>query len=97
MESIQKANASAALVTASNEEMVGQILAIDKAAEVIQQKSSEVAGNMKHISGNTQENCGAVEQVTAATQENSAAAAGLADIVEQIKGLSEQLNKVVQG
>lgn len=97
MESIQKANESAALVTGSNEEMVEQILAIDKAAEVIQHKSSEVAAGMKQISNNTQENCGAVEQVTAATQENSAAAAGLADIVEQIKGLSEQLNQVVQG
>ena len=97
MESIQKANESAALVTGSNEEMVEQILAIDKAAEVIQLRSSEVATGMKQISSNTQENCGAVEQVTAATQENSAAAAGLADIVEQIRGLSEQLNKVVQG
>lgn len=96
MESIRKANESAVLVTGSNEEMVEQILAIDRAAEVIKHKSSEVADSMKQISNNTQQNCGAVEHVTAATQENSAAAEGLADIVEQIKELSEQLNKVVQ-
>lgn len=96
MESIKQAHESAVLVTDSNEEMVEQILAIDKAAEVIQYKSNEVAVSMKQISGNTQQNCHAVEQVTAATQENSAAAEGLADIVEQIKELSAQLNKVVQ-
>ena len=41
-------------------------------------------------------NCTAVEQVSAATQENSAGTESLANIVEQIKELSEQLNKVVQ-
>ena len=50
---------------------------------------------MKQISNNTQLNCNAVEHVSAATQENSAGTEGLAEIVEQIKGLSEQLNKVV--
>lgn len=96
MESIQKANESSAVITTSNEEMVGQILAIDEAAEVIKRKSNEVSDSMKQISDNTQRNCGAVEHVTAATQENSAGAEGLADIVEQIKKLSEQLNQVVQ-
>ena len=97
MDSIQKANESAAIITSSNEELVEQIHEIDKVAEIIKEKSGEVAENMKQISDNTQENCNAVEHVSAATQENSAGTESLADIVEQIKGLSEQLNKVVQG
>ena len=97
MESIQKANESAAIITSSNEELVNQVHEIDKVAEILKEKSSEVADNMKQISDNTQENCNAVEHVSAATQENSAGTESLADIVEQIKGLSEQLNKVVQG
>ena len=96
MESIQLANKSAMLITSSNEELVGQIHEIDKAAEVIREKSNEVADRMQQISSNTQENCTAVEQVSAATQENTAGTESLANIVEQIKGLSEQLNKVVQ-
>lgn len=51
---------------------------------------------MKQIRNNTQQNCSAVEQVSAATQENSAGTESLAEIAHQIKGLSEQLNKVVQ-
>ncbi len=97
MDSIRKANESATLITSSNEELAGQIHEIDKAAEVIRKKSGEVADNMKQISNNTQLNCSAVELVTAATQENAAGTESLADIVEQIKSLSEQLNKVVQG
>lgn len=97
MESIQKANESAALITSSNKELAEQIHAINKAAEIIREKSEEVAENMKQISNNTQLNCNAVEQVSAATQENTAGTAGLAEIVEQIKELSEQLNRVVQG
>ena len=96
MESIQLANESATLITSSNEELVDQIHEIDKAAENIKEKSNEVADRMQQISSNTQENCNAVEQVSAATQENSAGTASLAQIVEQIKELSEQLNKVVQ-
>ena len=97
MESIQKADESSAVITASNGELAQQIHEIDKAAEFIRKKSSEVAENMKKISSNTQQNCSAVEQVSAATQENSAGTESLAEIVEQIKVLSEQLNKVVQG
>ena len=97
MESIQKANESSAIITSSNEELAGQIHEIDKAAEIIREKSGEVADNMKQISNNTAQNCNAVEHVSAATQENSAGTESLADIVEQIKGLSEQLNQVVQG
>ncbi len=97
MESIEKANESANIITASNEELDGQIHEIDKAAEIIREKSDEVAENMKQISNNTQLNCNAVEQVSAATQENSAGTESLVEIVEKIKGLSEQLNKVVQG
>ncbi|MBP3569928.1 MAG: hypothetical protein J6K04_12280 [Lachnospiraceae bacterium] len=96
MESISKANESAALITSSNEELVGQIHEIDKAAEVIKEKSNEVADRMQQISSNTQANCNAVEKVSAATQENSAGTESLAEIVEQIKGLSEKLNRVVQ-
>lgn len=96
MESISKANESAILITSSNEELVGQIHEIDKAAVVIREKSNEVADRMQQISRNTQTNCSAVEQVSAATQENSAGTESLAGIVEQIKDLSEKLNKVVQ-
>ena len=97
MESIQLANKSATLITSSNEELVGQIHEIDKAAEVIREKSNEVADRMQQISSNTQANCTAVEQVSAATQENTAGTESLTNIVEQIKGLSEKLNSVVQG
>lgn len=97
MESIQKANESARIITISNEELAGQIHEIDQVAEVIRIKSDEVAENMKQIRSNTEENCNAVEQVSASTQENSAGTERLAEIVEQVKGLSEQLNEVVQG
>lgn len=97
MESIQKANESAAIITSSNEELVGQIHEIDKAASIIREKSGEVADNMKQISNNTQKNCDAAQHVSAETQENSAGTESLAEIVEKIKELSEQLNKVVQG
>lgn len=97
MESIQKANESSSIITSSNEELMEQIHEIDKVAEIIREKSGEVADNMKQISNNTQQNCNAVEHVSAATQENSAGTESLADIVEQIKELSEKLNKVVQG
>jgi len=96
MESIRKANESAMLITSSNEELVGQIHEIDKTAEVIREKSNEVAERMQQISSNTQANCSAVELVSAATQENSAGTESLAGIVLEIKELSEQLNKVVQ-
>lgn len=97
MESIQKADESSAIITASNGELAQQIYEIAKAAEVIREKSGEVSDSMKKISNNTQQNCNAVEHVTAATQENSAGTESLAEIVEQIKGLSEQLNQVVRG
>lgn len=97
MESIQKANESATIITASNEELLEQIHEIDHVADTIRKKSGEVADNMKQISNNTQQNCNAVEHVSASSQENSAGTESLANIVEQIKGLSEQLNKVVQG
>lgn len=97
MDSIQKANESALVITSSNEELVEQIHDIDQAAENIRQKSGQVADNMKQISRNTQENCNAVEHVSAATQENSAGTESLADIVEQIRELSEKLKMVVGG
>ena len=96
MESIQKANESTVLITTSNEELAQQIHAIDKVAEVIREKGEEISDSMKQISSNTQHNCNAVEHVTAATQENSAGTENLAEIVKQVEGLSEKLNKIVQ-
>ena len=96
MESIHKANESAAVITISNGELAQQIYKINSVAEIIREKSGEVADGMKQISSNTQLNCNAVEHVTAATQENSAGTESLVEIVEQIKDLSEQLNRVVQ-
>lgn len=96
MESICKANESAAIITISNGELAQQIHKIDSVAEIIREKSGEVADGMKQISSNTQLNCNAVEHVTAATQENSAGTESLVEIVEQIKDLSKQLNRVVQ-
>lgn len=96
MESIQKANESSVIITSSNEELVGQVHEIDRVAENIRKRSGEVAGSMKQIRDNTQLNCSAAEHVSAATLENSAGTESLADIVEHIKGLSEELNKVVQ-
>lgn len=95
METIEKANASTALITTSNAELAEQVHAIDKAAEVIQKKSSEVTESMKLISSNTQQNCHAIEQVTAASQENSAGTESLAQLVVQVSTLSEQITKVM--
>lgn len=94
MENIKKAHESTTLITSSNAELLAQIHAIDKTADVIQKKSGEVSGNMKQISNNTQENCEAIEHVTAATQENSSGTEGLANLVEQIKEISEQMSKL---
>lgn len=97
MESLEKANESATIISSSNEELNGQIHEIDKAAEIIRKKSGEVADNMKQLSQNTQLNCNAVEQVSAVTQENTAGTESLAEMVDKVRNLSEQLNKVVQG
>ena len=97
MESIRKANESTTLITASNEELEKQIHSIDEVAEMIRTNSDEVADSMKQIKDNTQQNCSAVQQVTASTQENTASTESLADIVEQIRVLSEKLNSVVKG
>ena len=96
MEHIKKVNQSTNIITTSNAELAEQIHEIDKIAENIRMKSGEVADGMRKISENTQLNCNAVEHVTAASQENSAGTESLVQIVEQIKGLSEKLNNVVQ-
>ncbi len=96
MENIQKVNETSSFITSSNEELVVQIHAIDETASVIREKSDEASENMKRISNNTQQNCNAVEHVSAASQENSAGTKSLAEIVEQIKVISEKLYKVVQ-
>ncbi len=97
MDSIQKANESTSIITSSNGELAQQIHDIDKVAEIIRKNSDEVCDSMSQISDNTQQNCGAVEHVTAATRENSAGTESLVEIAQQIKGLSEELNRVVQG
>lgn len=66
-------------------------------AGIIKTSSDEVAVRMKQINDNTQQNCVAVEQVTASSQENAAGTESLAQIVEQIRLLSEKLNGVVKG
>ena len=97
MESIQKANESAEVITSSNGELVQQVHEIDKTAEQIRVMSEEIADAMKKISHNTQVNCEAVEHVSAAAQENSAGTECLAEYVEKIRSLSEDLSKLVQG
>lgn len=94
-ENIQKANESSTQITSFNEELVGKIHAIDNAAKVIQERSGELSDSMKQISDNTQQNCDAVENVSSDTQENTAGTERLVEMVEQIKELSEQLNKVI--
>lgn len=97
MENIKMANESAALVTTSNAELAVQIRAIDKTAEVIQERSGKIAEGMQQINANTQDNCKAIEEVTAATQQSTESAESLASLVDRVKELSEQLNMVVHG
>lgn len=94
-ENIQKANESSTLITSYNEELVEKIHNIDNTAQVIMKRSGEISDSMKQISDNTQQNCDAVLHVSSDTQENTAGTARLVEIVEQIKELSEQLNKVI--
>ena len=96
MESIRKANESASFITASTIELEKQIHSIDQSAEMIRRSSDEVAYSMKQINDNTQQNCSAVEHVTASAQENTAGTENLAEIVEQIRMLSNKLNVVVK-
>ena len=96
MESIRKANESTATITVSNGELAEQIREIDKMAEIIREKSTQVADSMEKISYNTQQNCTAVEQISAATQENSAGMLSLSQFVGNIRESSEQLNALVQ-
>jgi len=83
--------------TLTNEELEQKIHSIDEMAGSIKNSSDEVAVRMKQINDNTQQNCVAVEQVTASSQENTAGTESLAEIVEQIRVLSEKLNDVVRG
>lgn len=94
-ENIQKANESSAQITSFNEELIGKIHDIDNTAKIIQKKSGEFSDGMEQISSNTQQNCEAVQNVSSDTQENTVGTARLAEIVGQIKELSEQLNKVI--
>lgn len=97
MESIRKANESSSVITASNGELAQKIYAIDRSAEEIRVKSSEILESMEKISANTAQNCEAAKLVTEATRENSAGTADLAKIVEDIKSAAEHLNQVIAG
>ena len=94
---MKEAGESAALITTSNQEMSEQVVSMDKISVSVRERGREVADGMDQVSDNTQKNFNSVEQVTAATQENRAGTESLAEFVEQIKELSEQLSKVVQG
>ena len=96
MDSMKEAGESAALITSSNREMSEQIISMEKISADVRERGHEMADGMEMVNQNTQQNFNAVEQVTAATQENRAGTASLTEFVEQIKELSEQLNKVVQ-
>ena len=91
MESIQEAGSSTAVITASNLEMSGQIIEMEKTTESIRGKSSEVAKSMEQVNNNTRNNHSAIEHVTAATQENSAGVEEIERMVEQIKELADKL------
>ncbi len=96
MNSIKKANESATTIAISNGELAKQILEIDKMAELIRERSGEVAGAMNIISHNTQQNCEAVEQISAATQENCASMVSLSGFVEHIRDNVRELSELVQ-
>lgn len=94
-ENIEKANESSTLITSYNEELVGKIHDIDSTANIIRQRSGEISDSMERISSNTQQNYDAVCHVSSDTQKNTAGTQRLAEIVGQIKELSEELNKVI--
>lgn len=96
MDSIRKANESATIITVSNVELTKQIHEIDKMAELIRERSGEVADAMNQISYSTQQNCAALQHISAATQENCAGISSLSGFVEQIKENVEQLNALVK-
>lgn len=95
MASIKEAGESSALITGSNQEMAEQVDSMEKISGIVRVHSHEVAKGMDQVSENTQKNFNSVEQVTAATQENRAGTISLAEFVEQIRELSEQLSKEV--
>lgn len=95
MESIKKVDESSTLINSYNEELAEKIHNIDKTANVIMKRSSEISVNMEHISSNTQQNYEAVSNVSSDTQENTQGTQRLSEIVGQIEGLSELLNKVI--
>lgn len=97
LENIQKANESTNRITESNAALAKEIKAMEHAAEVIQEKSGEITEGMKQINSNTQLNCNAIEQVSAATAESTGGTERLAQLVVEVKKLSEQLNEVVHG
>ena len=96
MASIKEAGESAALITTSNQEMSVQVDSMEKISGIVRERSHEVAKGMNQVSENTQKNFSSVEQVTAATEENRAGTVSIAEFVEQIKELSEQLNEEMQ-
>ncbi len=91
MKTIREAESSATVITASNNEMTTQILSMDEIAELVRERSREVAASMKQVSENMQESYESIEHVTAATQENTAGTENIAAMVQQIQSLAEEL------
>lgn len=91
----KKGMESSAQITSFNEELLAKIHDIDTTSNIIKEKSEEIAESMQQINNNTQLNFDAVCNVSSDTQENTAGMKRLAKIVEQIKELSEELNKVM--
>lgn len=95
LESIQSAGDSTVVITDFNQKMSEQIISMDQIAEMVGKMSEEIAEGMEQISSNTHQNYSAIEHVTAATQENSAGTESVVQMVEQIRSLAEQLEKLL--
>lgn len=94
-ENIKKADESTTCITTYNEDLVGKIHQIDEVAKLIMDKSGQISEHMEQVNENTQQNCDAALNVTSDTQKNTAGTERLAEIVQLIRELSEELNRVM--
>lgn len=94
-QNIQKANDSTAFITNCNRELADKIHDIENTTKIIWERNGEITESMKQIRNNTQQNCDAATNVSEDVQENMEGTKRLAEIVAQIEGLSEQLNRVM--
>lgn len=90
---IKEAEDSTVRITQSNQDMSGRIKKMDAITEQLSKNEKNVVSSMEQIYKNTMQNVDAVEHVTVATRDNSQAAIQLVNMVEQIRGLAEQLNE----